>query len=85
MKRKPYAIDDRQTPETPSRNPWKWIPTLYFAEALPYVTVMSISTVMYEMGGGKREGHSGYGGGDEELHGQYPPSFAFGKVDERAP
>ena len=48
MKRKPYAIDDRQTPETPSRNPWKWIPTLYFAEALPYVTVMSISTVMYE-------------------------------------
>ena len=47
MKRKPYAIDDRQTPETPSRNPWKWIPTLYFAEALPYVTVMSISTVMY--------------------------------------
>ena len=38
-----------------------------------------------EMGGGKREGHSGYGGGDEELHGQYPPSFAFGKVDERAP
>lgn len=48
MKRKPYAIDDRQTPETPSRTPWKWIPTLYFAEALPYVTVMSISTVMYE-------------------------------------
>lgn len=48
MKRNPYAIDDRQTPEAPSRNPWKWIPTLYFAEALPYVTVMSISTVMYE-------------------------------------
>ena len=22
---------------THSRNPWKWIPTLYFAEALPYV------------------------------------------------
>ena len=48
MKRTPYAIDDRQTPETPSRNPWKWIPTLYFAEALPYVTGMSSSTVMYE-------------------------------------
>ena len=33
---------------THSRNPWKWIPTLYFAEALPYVAVMTISTVMYE-------------------------------------
>ncbi|MCD8318930.1 MAG: MFS transporter [Paraprevotella sp.] len=31
-----------------SGNPWKWIPTLYFAEALPYVAVMSISTMMYE-------------------------------------
>lgn len=30
------------------RNPWTWIPTLYFGEALPYVTVMTISTLMYE-------------------------------------
>lgn len=29
-------------------NPWAWIPTLYFAEALPYVAVMTISVVMYE-------------------------------------
>ena len=29
-------------------NPWKWIPTLYITEALPYVTVMSISVVMYK-------------------------------------
>lgn len=29
-------------------NPWAWIPSLYFAEALPYVAVMTISTVMYE-------------------------------------
>lgn len=28
--------------------PWGWVPTLYFAEALPYVTVMTISTVMYK-------------------------------------
>ncbi len=48
MKRSPYTKDERQTLEAPSRNPWGWIPTLYFAEALPYVTVMSISTVMYE-------------------------------------
>lgn len=31
-----------------SKNPWKWIPTLYITEALPYVTVMSISVVMYK-------------------------------------
>ncbi len=29
-------------------SPWAWIPTVYFAEALPYVTVMTISVVMYK-------------------------------------
>ena len=29
-------------------SPWTWIPTLYFAEALPYVAVMTISVVMYK-------------------------------------
>ena len=27
--------------------PISWVPSLYFAEALPYVAVMSLSTVMY--------------------------------------
>ncbi|MDR0421777.1 MAG: MFS transporter [Proteiniphilum sp.] len=31
-----------------NRNPWSWIPTLYFAEGLPYVSVMVISVVMYK-------------------------------------
>ena len=30
------------------RTPWAWIPTLYMAEALPYVAVMTISTIMYK-------------------------------------
>lgn len=30
------------------RNPWSWIPTLYFAEALPYVAVMTIAVIMYK-------------------------------------
>lgn len=30
------------------RNPWGWIPSLYFAEALPYVAVMSVSCMMYK-------------------------------------
>ena len=31
-----------------SRNPWAWIPTLYVAEGLPYVVVMSVSVVLYK-------------------------------------
>jgi len=30
------------------RNPWAWIPTLYFAEGLPYVAVMTVSTIMFK-------------------------------------
>ncbi|MBS3945399.1 MAG: MFS transporter [Melioribacter sp.] len=29
-------------------NPWKWIPTLYFAEGLPYVIVITVSVIMYK-------------------------------------
>lgn len=30
------------------RNPWAWIPTLYFAQGIPYVVVMTLSTVLYK-------------------------------------
>jgi PAT family beta-lactamase induction signal transducer AmpG len=30
------------------RSPWAWIPTLYLAEGLPYVAVMTISVIMYK-------------------------------------
>ena len=30
------------------RNPWSWVPTLYFAEGLPYVAVMTISLILYK-------------------------------------
>ncbi len=30
------------------RNPWFWIPTLYFAQGLPYVAVMTLSVIMYK-------------------------------------
>ncbi len=29
-------------------SPWAWVPTLYFAEGLPYVAVMTLSVVMYK-------------------------------------
>lgn len=28
--------------------PWAWVPTLYFAEGIPYVAVMTISLIMYK-------------------------------------
>lgn len=31
-----------------TRSPWSWIPTLYFAQGLPYVAVMTVSVIMYK-------------------------------------
>jgi len=30
------------------KSPWAWIPTLYFAEGIPYVAVMTISVIMFK-------------------------------------
>lgn len=30
------------------KSPWAWIPTLYFAEGLPYAAIMMLSVVMYK-------------------------------------
>ncbi len=29
-------------------SPWAWVPTLYFAEGIPYLMVMTISVIMYK-------------------------------------
>jgi len=31
-----------------TRSPWAWVPTLYFAEGIPYVVVMTVSVIMYK-------------------------------------
>jgi MFS transporter, PAT family, beta-lactamase induction signal transducer AmpG len=31
-----------------SRNPWAWVPSLYYAEGLPYIIVMTVSVIMYK-------------------------------------
>lgn len=37
------------SPSQPTtRSPWHWIPTLYYAEGIPYIIVMSVSVVMYK-------------------------------------
>jgi len=31
-----------------TRNPWAWVPTLYYAEGIPYIIVMTVSVIMYK-------------------------------------
>ncbi len=31
-----------------TRSPWSWIPTLYFAQGIPYVVVMTVAVIMYK-------------------------------------
>ncbi len=31
-----------------TRNPWSWIPTLYFAQGIPYVVAMTVTVIMYK-------------------------------------
>lgn len=35
-------------PSEKSISPWKWVPTLYFAQGIPYVIVMTVSVIMYK-------------------------------------
>lgn len=30
------------------RNPWAWVPSLYYAEGIPYVIVMTVAVIMYK-------------------------------------
>ncbi len=32
----------------PVKSPWWWVPTLYFAEGLPYIAVMTLSVILYK-------------------------------------
>lgn len=43
-----HKMSKHRANEQTVRHPWWWIPTLYFAEGLPYMAVMTISTVMYK-------------------------------------
>lgn len=31
-----------------NKSPWTWIPTLYFAEGIPYVVAMTVAVIMYK-------------------------------------
>ncbi|MEK8049103.1 MFS transporter [Ideonella sp. DXS22W] len=42
----PHAAPANPPARAPS--PWRWIPTLYFGQGLPYVVVMTLAVVMYK-------------------------------------
>ncbi len=31
-----------------TKSPWSWVPTLYYAQGIPYVVVMTVSVIMYK-------------------------------------
>src|SRR6185436_19052945 len=39
---------DASAPNSPARNPWAWIPSLYFTQGIPYVAANTMSVVMYK-------------------------------------
>jgi MFS transporter, PAT family, beta-lactamase induction signal transducer AmpG len=40
--------ETQPAPQSKNRNPWAWIPTLYFGQGMPYVVVMTLSVIMYK-------------------------------------
>jgi len=34
--------------QTKNRNPWVWLPSVYFAEGMPYIVVITVSVMMYK-------------------------------------
>ncbi len=46
--RKDATVRKMKQAASKKNKPWQWVPTLYMAEGIPYVIVMSVATVMYE-------------------------------------
>lgn len=47
----PANIDDKTTKLAGYRlgtNPWRWVPTLYFMEGLPFTIIVIVSTILYK-------------------------------------
>ena len=42
------TISQRTAPTTKAWMPWSFVPSLYFAEGIPYVVVMTVSVIMYK-------------------------------------
>ena len=40
--------ENNHTPGNRNSKPWRWVPSLYFAEGIPYVLVMTLSVIFYK-------------------------------------
>ena len=40
--------ENKEKSTNKNRNPWAWIPTLYFAEGIPYVVAMTVAVIMFK-------------------------------------
>ena len=38
----------KQKQKSKSRSPWLWVPSLYYAEGIPYIVVMTVSVIFYK-------------------------------------
>lgn len=43
-----YSTPETTTISPPKKNPWTWIPSLYMAEGIPYVIVISVAVIMFK-------------------------------------
>nr|HPR33918.1 MFS transporter [Prolixibacteraceae bacterium] len=34
--------------QKPNQSAWTWVPSLYFAQGLPYIIVITVSTIIYK-------------------------------------
>ena len=42
------SISSAERRESASRGPWWWVPSLYFAQGVPYVVVMTVAVIMFK-------------------------------------
>lgn len=56
MARQYLFVESSPTPATASHSPWRWVPSLYFAQGIPYVIVMTVAVIMFKrLGVGNKE------------------------------
>ncbi|MDA3928018.1 MAG: MFS transporter [Prolixibacteraceae bacterium] len=47
FKKRSKTTQNISSPST-AKNPWTWVPSLYFAQGMPYILVIVVSTVIYK-------------------------------------
>ncbi len=43
-----FGLNSNEVVEPTARGPWWWVPSLYFAQGVPYVVVMTVAVIMFK-------------------------------------